>query len=165
MSARLDHAFKVAQEAIRASYHGLQWLPIITAYVDYERSIDIAMPWTSNREKDMMVAMARAQMKQFKATHYVAVTEAYMAEQSKEPNEHVDLYNYKGVMPSQNPNRFEVLFLHGEDQDGSVRAGYFMLVRKPKTAKRAKLGAWTEVPTNGEMETTLFTRMFDRTMN
>lgn len=165
MSARLDHAFKTAIESIKATYHGLQWLPVITAFVDYQKSIDIAMPWTSNREKDLMVAMARAQLKQFKATHYVAVTEAYMATQDKNAGEEVDIYNYKGVMPSQSPNRFEVLFVHGEDQDGSVRCGYFTLVRKPKTAKRAKLGEWTEVPPDSGVQTTLFTRMFDRTMN
>lgn len=157
MSERLDEAFKASHEALRATYKGLPLVPLIAAFSPAGQLI-IAVPFKNNREKYLFIAMAREQVRQKGATHFVATVEAWT---SPAP-EGADIRNHKGLMPSEHPDREEIILIHGEDRDGSSRSGFYTLVRKPKNSKRAKLGEWNEDIESGSYETTLFTNMFGR---
>lgn len=92
----------------------------------------IECPWENDREKDIHTMLIIEMLKQFKATAYTFVSEAWMAVTTAKPGEKIDDANW--VRPGDRPKneRDDVLIVSTESRDGElIYTRYLVTIRPP----------------------------------
>jgi hypothetical protein len=86
----------------------------------------IATPWSSERDKDITVFALRATMRKGGAVRYSFISEAWMA--TAKPGQEKLARLPAGEMPSQRPDRIEVVIISASD-DKEVRSAMLRIIR------------------------------------
>jgi hypothetical protein len=110
-----------------------QHIPVFVLCDPDDRVVVLPTPWSDHNEKALAVLAAKEIAKSINATRVVVITEGWMVTRpTGTPTE--------GLVPSQQPDRIEVLWICAQSKSEGARTGFFHIDRD--AAGKAKVGAW-----------------------
>lgn len=137
----MDAAFKSASQIVA---EGQELMAIFLAEDAEGKRMVIGAPWENNEQKQQTFTVLRSLFAEKNVVRYVNVVEAWCVEGSNEED-------LKKVIPSESPNRIEVVMISGVDRATGSKVRPYLLKRDKERPYLVEMPDWQKGHFDGQM--------------